>query len=110
MGRLDELKDKAKGLVSENRDKIEQGLEKAGDMINQKTGGKHEDKIDKGLAKAKDGLDKVAPVDEGPAADTTGAAASPDPAHPAAPPTASLDGESTTGSSGPPGTPGASGL
>ena len=53
------LADKAKGLINEHGDKIEDGLEKAGAMVNQKTGGKHEDKIDKGLAKAKEGLDKA---------------------------------------------------
>lgn len=59
MGKLDELKDKAKNAVTENRDRIEDGLEKAGEMINQRTGGKHADKIDKGLAKAQEGLDKA---------------------------------------------------
>ncbi len=65
MGKLDELKNKAKDMVTDNRDKIESGLEKAGDMVNQKTGGKHEDKIDKGLAKAKEGLDKAEGKDDG---------------------------------------------
>ena len=59
MSKLDELKNKAKDMVAENRDRIEDGLEKAGDMINQRTGGKHEDKIDKGLEKAKQGLDRA---------------------------------------------------
>lgn len=59
MGKLDELKNKAKEMVTENRDKIEGGLEKAGEMVNQKTGGKYEDKIDKGLQKAQEGLDRA---------------------------------------------------
>jgi hypothetical protein len=59
MGKLDELKNKAKDMVSENRDRIEDGLDKAGDMINQRTGGKHGDKIDQGLEKAKQGLDRA---------------------------------------------------
>lgn len=65
MGRLDELKNKAKDLVAENRDKIEQGLEKAGDKVNQKTGDKHKDKIDKGLQKAREGLDRAEGNDPG---------------------------------------------
>ena len=59
MDKLDELKNKAKAMLSGNRDKIEGGLEKAGDLVNQKTGGKYGDKIDKGLAKAREGLDRV---------------------------------------------------
>jgi hypothetical protein len=59
MSKLDDLKNKAKDLVTENRDRIEDGLEKAGDMINQHTGGKHEDKIASGLDKAKEGLDRA---------------------------------------------------
>ena len=59
MGKLDDLKNKAKEMVSENREKIEGGLEKAGEVVNQKTGGKYEEKIDKGLAKAQEGLDRV---------------------------------------------------
>lgn len=59
MGKLDELKNKAKEMVTENRDKIEGGLDKAGEMVNKKTGGKYEDKIDKGLAKAQEGLDRA---------------------------------------------------
>lgn len=60
MGMLDNMRDKAKGLVTQNRDKIETGLEKAGDMVDKKTGGKHSDKIDKGMDKVQEGLDKVA--------------------------------------------------
>ncbi len=60
MGMLGDLKTKAKGLVGGNKDKIESGLDKAGDMINQKTGNKHADKIEKGLDKVSEGLDKVA--------------------------------------------------
>lgn len=60
MGKLDELKAKAKDVVTDNRDKIEHGLEKAGDLVDRKTGGKHSDKIDKGVAKAQAGLNKVA--------------------------------------------------
>jgi hypothetical protein len=59
MGKLDELKNKAKDMVTENRDRVEGSLDKAGEMVNQRTGGKHEDKIDQGLAKAKEGLDRA---------------------------------------------------
>ncbi len=86
MGKLDELKNKAKDMVAGNRDKIEQGLEKAGDMVNQKTGGKHADKIDKGLEKAKEGLDKAEGQTDGNAAPPT-ATGPAEPPQPTTPPT-----------------------
>lgn len=38
--------DKIKGLVGGNADKVKDGLDKAGDVIDEKTGGEHTDKID----------------------------------------------------------------
>lgn len=46
MGKLQELKDKAKDLVTDNKDKIESGVHKAADFADKKTGHKHTDKID----------------------------------------------------------------
>jgi len=86
MSKLDDLKNKAKDMVAENRDRIEDGLEKAGDMINQRTGGKHEDKIDQGLAKAKEGLDRAEGRTEGSPGEAAPPAATPPPATPTPPP------------------------
>ncbi|MGQ0630785.1 MAG: antitoxin [Sporichthyaceae bacterium] len=83
MGILDNVKNKAQDLVSGNRDKIEKGLEKAGEFADSKTHGKHADKIDKGLGKVKEGLDKVAPDTATGAA--TGTAAQTPPPNPVAP-------------------------
>ncbi|MCJ0891785.1 antitoxin [Rhodococcus sp. ARC_M12] len=50
MGFADNLKgivDKGKDLAAENSDKIDDVVEKAGDFIDNKTGGKYADKIDK---------------------------------------------------------------
>jgi hypothetical protein len=47
------LFDKAKDLARKHEDKIARGLDKAGDLIDQKTGGKHRDKIDKVVDEAK---------------------------------------------------------
>ena len=44
--------DKAKDLADQHDDKVDQGLEKAGDFADQKTGGKYDDKIDKGVDQA----------------------------------------------------------
>jgi hypothetical protein len=41
------LFDKVKNLARQHEDTIAKGLDKAADLANQKTGGKHRDKIDK---------------------------------------------------------------
>lgn len=50
---------KAEKLVAGNRDKIDKGLTKAGDLADRKTKGKHQDKIGKGLGAVTKGLDKL---------------------------------------------------
>ena len=59
MGRLDDLKNAAKDLVDKQGDKISEGLDKAGDMIDEKTDGKYADKISEGVDKVKDALDDL---------------------------------------------------
>ena len=51
--------DKAKGLVGKNRDKAKDGVDKAADVIDDKTGGAHADKIDAAAEKAKDVIDDL---------------------------------------------------
>ncbi len=41
------LIDKAKKFIDDNPDKIRQGIEKVGDEIDKRTGGKYADKIDR---------------------------------------------------------------
>ena len=48
--------DKVKELLGQHGDKAEKGIDKAGDMIDEKTGGKYSDKIDSAQEKAKDML------------------------------------------------------
>ncbi|MET8152480.1 antitoxin [Actinoplanes sp. NPDC049668] len=48
MGLLDKVKD----LAHKHDDKVDQGLEKAGDQINTRTGGKFEQHVDKGVDEA----------------------------------------------------------
>ncbi len=40
--------DKVKDFLKGNPDKVDQGLDKAGELINERTGGKYPDQIDKG--------------------------------------------------------------
>lgn len=39
--------DKAKALVSKNKDQVKSGVDKATDVVDDKTGGKHTDHLDK---------------------------------------------------------------
>ncbi|MGA8256698.1 MAG: antitoxin [Nocardioides sp.] len=59
MGFLDKLKGKATQAVDQHGDKISDGIDKAADFADKKTGGKHHDKIEKATGKAKTGLDKL---------------------------------------------------
>jgi hypothetical protein len=54
------LLDKAKGLLGQNKGKAKGAVDKAADVIDDKTGGKHTDKIESGAEKAKDAIDKLA--------------------------------------------------
>ena len=61
MGFADNLKgmvNKGKDLAAENSDKIDGAVDKAGDFIDNKTGGKYADKIDKVQDAAKNAVDK----------------------------------------------------
>ena len=51
--------DKAKDLIGDNADKADGVIDKAAELIDEKTGHKHSDKIDKGVEKAKDAVDKL---------------------------------------------------
>ncbi|MGD2101997.1 MAG: antitoxin [Acidimicrobiia bacterium] len=49
--------DKAKDLAAENKDAVKDGIDKAGDLVDEKTGGEHTDKIEQGEEAAKDFVD-----------------------------------------------------
>lgn len=52
--------DKAKDVMRDHSDQAEQGLDKAGDAVDDKTGNKYSDQIDTGEQKAQEGLDRFA--------------------------------------------------
>jgi hypothetical protein len=58
--------DKVKELLGQHSDKAQQGIDKAGDVINDKTGGKYSDKIESAQDKAKDMLGQEPRRDEEP--------------------------------------------
>ena len=49
--------DKAKDLLSEHNDKVDQGIDKAAEVIDQKTGGQHTEQINQGAEQAKRAMD-----------------------------------------------------
>ena len=57
MGIFDSAKDKATEFAQDNPGKLDQGVEKAGDFADDKTGGQHADKIDKGQDFASEKID-----------------------------------------------------
>ena len=48
------LMDNAKDALGNNPDKVSQGVEKGGDFVDDKTGGKYADKVDQGQEFAKE--------------------------------------------------------
>ena len=57
------LLDKVKSLIGGNADKVKDGVDKAGDMVDDKTGGKYSDKIETAeerIGEAVDNLDEDA--------------------------------------------------
>ena len=53
--------DKLKGLASKNADKVETAIDKAGDIVDQKTQGKYAGQVDKVQDAAKKAVDKTDP-------------------------------------------------
>jgi len=51
--------EKAKGLAGKNKDKVKDGIEKGGDLVDEKTGGKYADHVDKGQDAAEDFVEKL---------------------------------------------------
>jgi hypothetical protein len=56
--------DKAKGILGKNKEKAKDGVDKAADVVDDKTGGKHTEKIESAAEKAKDLIDDLAPDDD----------------------------------------------
>lgn len=54
--KFNELKDKARDAVGAHGDKVDEGVDKAGQFLDEKTGNKHSDQIREGGDKAKEGL------------------------------------------------------
>jgi hypothetical protein len=58
MGLRDWL-NKGKKAAAENKDAVKDGVDEAGDFVDEKTGGQHAEHVDKGQEAAKDYIDKL---------------------------------------------------
>ncbi|MFF4314339.1 antitoxin [Streptomyces sp. NPDC001507] len=56
---LKNLADKAKEVAEEHGDAIGAGLEKAGDLVDERTDGKYTEQIDTGVAKARQLVERL---------------------------------------------------
>ncbi|MET7288068.1 antitoxin [Streptomyces sp. NPDC005573] len=56
---LKNLKDKAEDIAEEHGDQISDGLEKLGDVVDERTGGKHSGAIDTAVDKAQEYVEKL---------------------------------------------------
>ena len=59
MSLFDKLRRKATDTVDDHGDTIEQGVDKAADLADAKTGGRYGEKIEAGAEQAKDALDQL---------------------------------------------------
>lgn len=77
MSIFDDIKGKAADLVHENKDAIRDGIGKAGDFIDTKTGGKYQDRVDsvqksaEGFVEGLGGTKSAPAAEEAPVPDTT---------------------------------------
>ncbi|MDT9692117.1 antitoxin [Streptomyces sp. P9(2023)] len=60
------IMDKLKGMMGQHPDKAQQGVERAGDTVDQRTGGKHAAKVDQAQQKAQEYIDKQRGQDQPP--------------------------------------------
>ncbi|PZF91749.1 antitoxin [Micromonospora deserti] len=51
---MSDFLDKAKNLADKHDKQVDQGLKKAGDLADQRTGGRYKDQIDKGVEQAQE--------------------------------------------------------
>jgi MT0933-like antitoxin protein len=58
------IADKAKEFLGEHDDQVDKGLDKGGDMLDERTDGKYSDKIDTGVDKAQEGLGRFSGGDD----------------------------------------------
>jgi len=64
MSAFDNMKDQGEDLLEQHGDQADAGIDKAGDAIDQRTGGEHSEQIDQGAQRAKDALGNLGGQDD----------------------------------------------
>ncbi|MGI8577366.1 MAG: antitoxin [Nocardioidaceae bacterium] len=78
MSTFDSFKDKATDLAKDHPDQASEGLDKAGDLVDEKIGGSHSDQVDSGVDNAKAGLGIGDPLTGGASDDSGSGGQSPE--------------------------------
>ncbi|CAM2998276.1 antitoxin [Skermania piniformis] len=85
MSGLGDLVGKARNLAEQHKDQVDQAIDKAGNLVDQKTGGKYSGQIDKAQDAAKRAVDRpAAPAESAAPAEPAGSAESAAKSEPAA--------------------------
>ena len=63
---MSDLFDKAKNLLAENSDTVDDVVDKIAGLVDDKTGGKHKEQVHQGADKAKDAIAQFVGTDEKP--------------------------------------------
>ena len=64
MGMMDDMKNKARDAIEKNRDKIDDGIQKAAEFAKDKAGSQHADKIDQMVDRGQGALDRMNESDQ----------------------------------------------
>ena len=65
MSAFDNIREQGENLVEQHGEQADAGIDKAGDFVDEKTGGGHSEQIDQGAKRAKDALDQLGDRDDG---------------------------------------------
>ncbi|MBO0828674.1 MAG: antitoxin [Streptosporangiales bacterium] len=64
MSMFDNIRDKAEDAAREHPDQVDEGIDKAGDFADDRTGGRYSDQVDQGQEKAGDYVDGLGGDDD----------------------------------------------
>lgn len=62
--KFDDMKNKAKDALGQHGDKVDEGIDRAGQFADERTGGQHSERIQQGADKAKEGLGRFRDQDQ----------------------------------------------
>lgn len=64
MSTFDKMREQGEDLLEQHGDQADAGIDKAGDLVDEKTGGEHSEQIDQGADRAKEALDQLGDRDD----------------------------------------------